>query len=140
MRWVRNQVCEFMTGNNQPIPFWAQVKWYYQTYKGNPNIRGFLAKESGKTVGYGLIINYDGRWAVTAGFIESARGKGYGRKMFGFLNNYVFTELKQQYVYLDVLATNTKAVALYRSLGYKTTGELRGTLTMRCESPYEAGI
>lgn len=136
MRIVRNQVCEFMTGNNKPISFWEQVNWYYGTYKDNPNYRGYLAKERGRTVGYGLLVKSNGEWNVTAGFTKEARGKGYGRRMFAFLGWQVF-QMGEKYVYLQVLTTNTGAIALYRSLDYKLISRRsdNNVLTMRCKSP-----
>lgn len=140
MRLVRNQVCRFMTSNNKRISLWDQLKWYFRVYKDNPNYVGFLASIDGDPIGYGLIVNRGGKWSVTAGFVESARGKGFGRRMFGFLNNYVFMQLKQEYVYLDVLKTNAPAISLYESMGFQHLREFKDTYLMRLSNPWKASI
>jgi ribosomal-protein-alanine N-acetyltransferase len=52
-------------------------------------------------------------------------GKGVGRDCTAWLVNHAFTTLNLRRVYLEVLATNERAAALYRKLGFKEEGRLR---------------
>jgi RimJ/RimL family protein N-acetyltransferase len=56
---------------------------------------------------------------------KTAWGKGLGRAMTRFALEYGFDELNLRRIYLEVLATNERAVKLYRSLGFVEEGRLR---------------
>jgi ribosomal-protein-alanine N-acetyltransferase len=63
---------------------------------------------------------------------RSAWGRGVGRACTRFVLDYGFLELNLNRIYLEVLATNERAINLYRSLGFKDEGRLR-------EAQYKAG-
>lgn len=67
-------------------------------------------------LGYGLIRSEGGTEWITGGLFPRHRGQGHGRYLFQRL-----TELTRNPT-LEVLATNHRAVRLYRSLGYEKTG------------------
>lgn len=52
-------------------------------------------------------------------------GKGVGKACTAFAVSYAFAQLNLRRVYLEVLATNDRAAALYRKLGFKDEGRLR---------------
>jgi ribosomal-protein-alanine N-acetyltransferase len=52
-------------------------------------------------------------------------GKGVGRDCTAWMVEYGFSTLNLRRIYLDVLATNERAAALYRKLGFKEEGRLR---------------
>lgn len=56
---------------------------------------------------------------------RSAWGKGLGRACTRFAIEYGFDELNLRRIQLEVLATNDRAVKLYRSLGFVEEGRLR---------------
>jgi [ribosomal protein S5]-alanine N-acetyltransferase len=56
---------------------------------------------------------------------RSRWGKGLGTACTAFAVEYAFTSLNLRRVYLEVLATNPRAVAVYKKLGFKEEGRLR---------------
>lgn len=60
------------------------------------------------------------------------QGKGYGRKMFALLKTYCFDYLNMHRLWLLVLDTNTRAMALYTKSGFVEEGRQR-------EAIYRAG-
>jgi RimJ/RimL family protein N-acetyltransferase len=54
-----------------------------------------------------------------------ALGRGFGRTSARFAIDHGFDELGLHRIYLDVLATNERAIRLYRSLGFVEEGRLR---------------
>lgn len=56
---------------------------------------------------------------------RSTWGKGLGRACTRFAIEYGFDELNLRRIYLEVLATNERAIKLYRSLDFVEEGRLR---------------
>ena len=56
---------------------------------------------------------------------RSTWGKGLGRACTRFVIEYGFDELNLRRIQLDVLATNDRAMKLYRSIGFVEEGRLR---------------
>jgi RimJ/RimL family protein N-acetyltransferase len=56
---------------------------------------------------------------------QAAWNHGYAQEMMPALLGFAFDELGMNKVYLQVFATNTKALGLYRKLGFKDEGVLR---------------
>lgn len=132
MRDIRNQLASFMTHNSEEISIEKQLLWFatrYRPLRRKGLMTAYLVREddltelsygvvSSEYIGYGLIQDKDGRKWLTGGLIESARGKGYGQKLFEFLRDEVGKP-----VYLDVRKTNTHAYELYKKLGFRDIPE-----------------
>lgn len=121
MREIRNQVASFMTHNSEEISIEKQLLWFatkYRPARRHKEMVAYLVKEDGNYIGYGLIQTRDNKKWLTGGLIESARGKGYGQKLFEFLRDTVGKP-----VYLDVRKTNSHAYELYKKLGFKDIEE-----------------
>lgn len=56
------------------------------------------------------------------------KGKGYGRTAIKMMKKYCFEDLKCNRLWLDVIETNNRARALYKSEGFKEEGILRECL------------
>lgn len=56
---------------------------------------------------------------------RSSWGKGVGTRVTATVLEWAFTQLNLHRVYLSVLATNTRAIALYERLGFVREGVLR---------------
>ncbi len=56
---------------------------------------------------------------------QSAWNRGFAQEMLPAVLNYGFEDLGMNKVYLQVFTTNTKAVGLYRKLGFQEEGVLR---------------
>ena len=122
MRDIRNEVRQFMTHNTAEILPAEQAQWYKETYlpgRERGEIFGYLLRDDeGDAIGYGLISKRDGRWWVSGGLSESARGMGAGFQLFHEMTWIIHEDLRSEEAWLDVLNTNEVAQNLYRKLGY----------------------
>jgi ribosomal protein S18 acetylase RimI-like enzyme len=117
---VRNTGREFMTNDQREITEPEQQKWFEQVYlpaHRNDDMFGICGYKDGVAVAYGLIKrDATGCW-VTGVIRPEYQGKGYGREVFEFLCSWAL--LRAPSVYLEVLASNTRAIELYRKLGFQ---------------------
>lgn len=65
-----------------------------------------------------------GEFAILIGSSEH-QGKGYGEKITRFIIGYGFEAMNLRRITLTVLATNTRALALYEKLGFVREGTAR---------------
>ena len=118
---IRNEVREFMTHNTAEILPAQQAEWYRETYlpaRERGEIFGYLLRdEQDQAIGYGLISKRDGRWWVSGGLAEAARGKGGGYMLFHEMTWIIHEELRSEEAWLDVLNSNEVAQNLYRNHG-----------------------
>lgn len=125
MMEFRNGVREFMTHNTAEIMEDQQVEWYRETYltaREKGELFGYIVRrEDEEPIGYGLISKRDGRWWVSGGLAEDARGEGAGYFLFNEMTNMIHEDLRSEEAWLDVLNTNEGAKRLYRKLGYVAT-------------------
>jgi UDP-4-amino-4,6-dideoxy-N-acetyl-beta-L-altrosamine N-acetyltransferase len=79
------------------------------------------------TVGLSSIDSVNGR-AEYGGLIgePAARGRGYAYEASSLLLDYAFKTIELNRVYLNVLATNARALSLYERLGFRHEGVMRG--------------
>lgn len=122
MRVCRNEVRSFMTHNKAEILPQEQAEWYAETYlpaREAGELFGYIVRdEDDMPLGYGLISKRDGKWWVSGGLIEAARGKGAGYFLFEQMTMMIHEDLRSEEVWLDVLNENEHARALYEKLGY----------------------
>jgi RimJ/RimL family protein N-acetyltransferase len=87
----------------------------------------------------GYVVLYDIYWNLQTANVGIAigsahdRGQGYGRDGLQLILRYAFNELNLHRVGLTVLARNTAARALYRSVGFSEEGIIR-------DSDYRDGV
>lgn len=132
MRLIRNSVRQYMTHSSEEIGFFRQLKWYLAAYKPalqHGTMYGFLYNVNGLALGYGLVTLRDGKYWVSGGLDEGARGRGYGEELFSFLTDFVQQHVKFD-VYLDVFDDNLPAKKLYRKLGYRKVSSANGVTVM----------
>lgn len=76
-------------------------------------------------------VALDVNWANQNGFLAigigepTAWGRGYGTEAMTLILNYAFNELSLHRVGLNVISTNTRAIALYEKLGFVYEGSQR---------------
>ena len=118
---IRNEVREFMTHNTAEIMPAQQAEWYRETYlpaRERGELFGYLVKNDEQTIGYGLVSKRDGRWWVSGGLTEAARGQGAGYFLFDMMTQIIHEDLRSEEAWLDVLNSNEGARRLYEKLGY----------------------
>ncbi len=120
VRKIRNECRLFMTNVSSELSLCEQFFWYYTIYKKNNkrnNMYCYLLRVGNKNCGFGFVRKSSGKYWITGGLLSCFRGKGYGKILFtGLINS-----LKQGSIWLEVLESNTVALTLYKSLGFKKT-------------------
>ncbi len=88
-----------------------------------------LISDSYRPIGYVKVFRVDRfsrhAWVGLSLFDEGDAGHGYGRRILTEVCDYVRDFVGLRKVSLEVLATNTRAVTLYRSLGFDQEGCLK---------------
>jgi len=123
--------------NWRPITRTGQVEWYENIRRApdklafvlvgaDPTAQGRSAQLQKIVLGFGQISNLDYRNGPceVGGFMirPHLQRRGYGRKLVKGIVDFCFEEIGVPKVYLEVLAENKVAIALYVSLGFKTAG------------------
>ena len=131
---IRNEVREFMTHNTAEIMPAQQAEWYRETYlpaRERGELFGYLVYgEEPQAIGYGLISKRDGRWWVSGGLKEEARGQGAGYFLFNEMTQMIHEDLRSEEAWLDVLRANEGALRLYRKLGYAAVMDTERLIVM----------
>lgn len=114
---IRNECREWMTNDTSYIGTTRQVLWFFNDYlpafKRGDMLASLLYDDANVPVAFGIRAFRESRWVVTGGVATVYRGRGHGHRMFTDLS-VGFPE-----TWLDVLTDNTRAIALYESLGFK---------------------
>lgn len=110
-----------------------QRRWYRNYLKKDDEVLFIISEEGGTRIGTLSLYNIDtrnGNCEIGRLCIGDRRfsGRGYMRDALWGLISHAFKKLGMYRVYLEVIADNNKAAALYRSLGFKLEGVERGRL------------
>lgn len=109
--------------NKDRIPLTIDDIYYDELQKYYYNEGAIFLKLKNKVIGYGQIIIDQGKpYIVNFGILNEYREKGYGRILLRFLLNTII-DAGFSYSYIKVDKNNTKAINLYKSIGYKETEE-----------------
>ncbi len=83
---------------------------------------------SGEFLGLIRIDRIDGvnrNCAVGLDIVPQHRGHGLSAKAYAWLLDYLFHQLNMHMVYLEVLASNERAIHVYERIGFQVDGRLR---------------
>lgn len=108
---IRNECLEFMTRDPKRLTIEDQIRWL----NSKPVTTQLFIYQKNNTpypIGYGLIRLEGHNWWLSGGLAEGWRGKGLGKEIFTHLMS-----LRDE-TWLEVLASNERAVKLYTSLGF----------------------
>ncbi|NDB81315.1 MAG: N-acetyltransferase [Alphaproteobacteria bacterium] len=124
LRKIRNNCRKFMTRNKKYINKKQQLNWF-QSINKNEMMPYLICQQinevSHQAVGYAIIRFEDNRGLLSGGVINKYRGLGVGRFIFSELIK--ICERKNIIPALEVLKTNTRAINLYKSLGFVIINE-----------------
>lgn len=108
-----------------------EKEWYEQLLKDKNGKRMFFAilDEKNEAIGFVSLnnINKNSRLctlSIVIGDVAS-QGKGYGKDTMMTILNYAFTVLDLHKVSLEVIDINTKALQLYKDLGFTEEGRFK---------------
>jgi diamine N-acetyltransferase len=114
-----------------PITVAMEERWYQETLSGERRDRVSLAVETadGKLAGFVHLvdINWISRIAgfgITIGQKE-LQGRGIGSEATLCMLRYGFETLNLERIWLEVVASNERAIRLYRRIGFRQEGLLR---------------
>ena len=123
LRYIRNSCASYMTRHRDIISIEQQQLWWKTLNRETWKV--FIYWLGNMIVGFGVLRLEDGKYWVTGGLIENARGHGLGRELFAHLINLV-----EDNIWLEVLETNKVAHRLYIKLGFVETSRKDGVITM----------
>lgn len=107
----------------------AQIEWWKNLHR-RQNERRFaicLAEKPREVIGRLRIqnINHQHRnCEVGLDILPEYRGKGYGKKSYRMLLDFLFNHYNMNMVYLKVAEFNRSARSLYEKVGFRETGRL----------------
>jgi UDP-4-amino-4,6-dideoxy-N-acetyl-beta-L-altrosamine N-acetyltransferase len=111
-----------------PISEAEQNRWY-DSYAANGSYHIFIIEDEARdSIGYTITKNIDhkNRCAEIGIYLDpKTQGQGYGKDAFQALMKYCFYELNLHRLYLVVFAFNTRAIDLYKKLGWQIEGTWR---------------
>lgn len=120
LRNIRNECRSFMTRHNQTISPQQQQEWWNKLDKDTNKLYLLHKVIDGVVsyiIGYGYIRVENNEVLLTGGLNESERCKGHGTQLFKYL-----VENAKQFklpIKLELLKTNTRAFAVYNSIGFR---------------------
>lgn len=97
----------------------------------------YLLTDGSEVLGYGMLRGWDDGYEVPSlGIVidPALQGRGYGRMLMQFLHAAAKYRGARR-IRLSVSRENTKAKALFESLGYTPGGEQDGAVVYYCELP-----
>lgn len=111
--------------NRQFVGQWTTDE--YRRALNDPNYQCFVFMADDRPVGHCILYELQNpdNAILLKRIIVREKGNGYGRAALGEIANYVFTVLKANRLWLDVRAFNTRAEALYQSVGFVYEGTQR---------------
>lgn len=128
----QSEIRDNYLGHPFPINIEVERAWYEKHIKSNIPTCIFgieLQEVNVKLIGVTVLrdINFINRSCEIAIFIgdEEMKGKGYGKIATKLAIEFAFKDLGLRRVCLKVLKTNTKAINMYKSIGFKVEGEFR---------------
>lgn len=96
---------------------------------GKSITRSIICKDSKSFIGYASLKGIDSppirAELAIAILAKESRGKGYGTEALRAIISYGFESLGLECIYLTVFTYNTKAIALYERLGFRTIDLLK---------------
>ena len=130
VRWLKNDAVRKGISGNPKGPTTQQEKaWFESLPKKKKDEKHFaIDTQNGLHIGSAsLRLNTTHKRAEIGILIGDAHawGKGYGRETMLLLMRYGFEKLKLHRIDLGVYAYNTRAIALYKKLGFTLEGRKR---------------
>lgn len=125
---VRNSCREFLH-NSQEFSMQETIEWFVNTKPvwymidvQDITHDGLALSRNSGTVGYIRTEEHGTGLQIGMDLEESFRGKGLAKRAYKQFITWAF-EQGYHYLTLDVLASNTRAYTLYRSLGFKVNSD-----------------
>ena len=104
-----------------------QLKWWESGVSNERNKRfAIVLNETDEVIGRLRILNIDNinsNCEIGLDIVPELRGKGYGKKSYEMVLDFLFNQWNMHLVYLKVADFNPTAKKLYESIGFEYTGK-----------------
>lgn len=117
---VRNEYASEYLHDSRTFSLDDTISWF-ETYK--PDF--YIIELNEQPIGYFRLSNHsvqNKNIYIGADISIEYKGRGYGKAAYMLFIPYLFKEYDLNKISLEVLATNTIAISLYKKLGFKTEG------------------
>lgn len=123
INWVNNPNIKHLTGTVFPVSSFEHEKWIkYKATDVDSKLFIIQLKENSKNIGIiGLnkidYLNGNAELYISIGETDYF-GNGYGSEAISSLTDFCFTRLRLHKVYLRVFQQNTRAIQVYKKIGF----------------------
>lgn len=138
VRWLNNKSANvFAIDDPNHETTTAEQEDWFNRYEAGGNKKFFTICDDDKPIGFVGLSDIDLDKKEASVFImigeDAHRDKGVGKKTLDFLLQYASKELGLTAFTLEVNKQNEPAIRLYKSRGFKQTGDSKQYLAMRLE-------
>ena len=126
--------CKINSGLISPFTLDDELEWFEQNRKNKEEFHSFaIRKIQDKTYiggcGYHN-VNYKNRTCQVGIVINQKKfqNQGFGTEAFQLLINYLFKEMNIRKILLNVFANNSRAIHVYKKIGFIVEGTLKNNI------------
>jgi len=135
VRWRNDPQVKTFFFEEEPLSFYSHLEWVDKV-KHDPNVRYYMIQinedEDHKALTVGTVglshIDWRSRVAEFGWFLigeSKRRSWGYGKEAIFLLLDYAFNHLNLNKIWLQTMALNKAALAVYQKMGFQDEGILR---------------
>lgn len=134
LSWRNRDEARVWFKTSTPLTYEQHSNWFHQRYQPNDNDFLFVVEAEGVLVGQASVydINWHTRSAEVGRFLvaPAGAGKGYISRACAELLRICWSELNLDYVFLEVLESNKRAIGLYKKHGFSEERRYDGLIRM----------
>jgi len=129
-KWKNDfELCRLLNSRLTPVSLESTKEWLQRCMADRDQILlGIFEAGKGQCIGIVrlMFIDWVSRTAEMGIYIgnRAYRGKGIGKEVVKAIVSYAFNDINLYKVWLHVLASNTVAISVYESCGFKVEGKL----------------
>lgn len=134
LSWRNRDEARVWFKTSTPLTYEQHSNWFHQRYQPNDNDFLFVVEAEGMLVGQASVydINWHMRSAEVGRFLvaPAGAGKGYISRACAELLRICWSELDLDYVFLEVIESNERAIGLYKKHGFSEEQRYDGLIRM----------
>lgn len=139
LSWRNRDEARVWFKTSTPLTYEQHSNWFRQRYQQNDNDFLFVVEAEGKLVGQASVYDIDRqtRCAEVGRFLAAPEGagKGYISRACAQLLLVCWNELNLDYVFLEVIESNDRAIGLYSKHGFSEEQRYDGLIRMGLRKP-----
>ncbi len=134
LSWRNRDEARVWFKTSTPLTYEQHANWFHQRYQPSETDFLFVVEADGKLVGQASVygIDWQNRTAEVGRFLVDAdqAGRGHIGRACGVLLDICWHTLNLDYVFLEVIETNERAIHLYRKHGFSEEQRYDGLIRM----------